>query len=128
MHQTTYLLTVPFEQLGLPKAGELTRQVTVTIGDPDRKRALTRIPVSWRVPHSDAFPVFQGFFEVQPLSSYEVQIALLGYYHPPFGVLGAVFDAVVGRKIAEVTIRHLVDEVANAIAERPTSSTAAQLG
>ena len=128
MHQATHLLTVPFEELGLPKIGELTRQVTVTIGDPDRKRALTRIPLSWRVPGSDAFPVFTGFFEVQPLSSYEVQIALLGYYHPPFGALGAVFDAVLGRKIAEVTIKHLVDEIADAIAERPILGTAAQLG
>lgn len=125
-HETTYTLTVPFAELGLPNVGELARDVTVTIGDPDRKRSLTRIPLAWRVPESDAFPVFQGFFEIQPLSSYEVQIALLGYYHAPYGALGAIFDAVLGKKIAEVTIRHLVDEISRAIEEPVTASTAAR--
>lgn len=127
MHQTTYNLAVPFADLGLPNVGEFSRRVVVTVGDPDRKRSLTRIPLSWRVPDTDAFPIFQGFFEIQPLSSFEVQVALLGYYHAPYGAIGAVFDMVLGKRIAEVTIRHLVDEVCNAIEEPPvTARTAAR--
>ena len=125
--QVTYNLSVPFERLGLPKVA-VSRDVIVTVGDPQRKRSLTRIPISWRVPESDAFPVFQGFFEVQPLSSYDVQIALLGYYHAPFGTIGAVFDAILGRRIAEVTVEHLVEEIAAAIAEPLIASKAAQQG
>jgi len=126
-HATDYHLTVPFSDLGLPNVGEFAREVTVTVGEADRKRSLTRIPISWRVPHSEAFPVFQGFFEIQPLSSYDVQIALLGYYHAPFGTIGAAFDAVLGRRIAEATIRHLVEEIAAQIAE-PIASIVQQLG
>jgi hypothetical protein len=127
MHETTHVLHAPFEDLGLPNIGELSREVTVTLGDPERKRTLTRIPLSWRVPANGNFPVFRGFFEVQPLSSRDIQLSLLGYYHAPYGVIGAVFDAVLGHKIAEVTTRYLVDEVCRAI-EEPTANTAAQLG
>lgn len=127
-HEAIHTLVVPFAELGLPDVGELAREVTVTIGDPDRKRSLTRIPLAWRVPNNDVFPVFQGFFEVQPLSSYEVQIALLGYYHAPYGGIGAVFDAILGRRIAEATIKHLVDEIAEAIQEPSSVSTAARTG
>jgi len=127
-HQTTYALSVPFQDLGLPDIGEITREVSVVVGDPDRKRSLTRIPISWRVPNSDAFPVFAGFIEVQPLSSYDVQIALLGYYHAPYGGVGVVFDAILGRRIAEVTIARLVDEIGAAMEEPVSASTAPQLG
>lgn len=127
VHETTHVLHAPFEELGLPDIGELSREVTVTIGDPERKRSLTRIPLSWRVPNNNSYPVFRGFFEVQPLSSREVQLALLGYYHAPYGVIGAVFDAVLGRKIAEATTKYLVDEIARAI-EEPSVDTRAQLG
>src|SRR5579875_2245794 len=75
MHETHRILAVAFADVGLPDIGELCRQVSVTIGDPMRKGTLTRIQLSWRVPHSDAFPVFQGFFEIQPLSTNEIQLA-----------------------------------------------------
>ena len=41
--------------------------------------------------------------------------------------IGAVFDAVLGRKIAEATTKYLVDEIARAI-EEPSVDTRAQLG
>jgi hypothetical protein len=128
MHETHYVLTVPFADLGLPDIGELSREVSVTIGDPMRKGSLTRIQLSWRVPHSDAFPVFQGFFEIQPLSSYEIQLALLGYYHAPLGMIGAVFDMVLGRRIAEATVRHLIDEISKSIEEPVTAKKVARIG
>jgi hypothetical protein len=114
----TLRLVVPFEDLGLPNVGEFSREVVVTLGEPERKRFLTRIPLSWKVPENHAFPVFRGFFEVQPQSSRHVQLALLGYYHPPYGIFGAAFDALLGRKIAEATVRHLLEEIAEAVAER----------
>ena len=127
LHETTHVLHAPFEDLGLPNIGELSREVTVTLGDPERKRSLTRIPVSWRVPGNGSFPVFRGFFEVQPLSSRDIQLSLLGYYHPPFGAIGAVFDVVLGHKIAESTTHYLIDEICRAI-EDPIVDTVARLG
>ena len=115
IRETMHKLHVPFADLGLPNIGAFEREVLVTLGEPQRRRALTRIPVSWRVPDSAAFPIFKGFFEIQPLSSREIQLALLGYYHPPFGAFGAVFDVALGRKIAEATVGHLIDEVCAAV-------------
>lgn len=128
MHETHHVLAVPFTDLGLPDVGELSREVVVTVGDPMRKGSLTRMQLSWRVPHSDVFPVFHGFFEIQPLSSYEIHLALLGYYHAPFGMLGAVFDMVLGHRIAEATVHHLIEEIAKAIEEPITSRKVARLG
>ena len=130
VHETMYKLRVPFGELGLPNIGELAREVLVTLGEPERKRALTRIPLSWRVPDSNAFPVFKGFFEVQPLTSRETALALLGYYHPPFGAFGIVFDMALGHKIAQATVRHLMHEICKEVEDEAslTSRTAARLG
>jgi hypothetical protein len=57
-----------------------------------------------------AFPVFRGFFGYK-----ESHIALPGYYHPPFEMLGR-FDALPGRKIAQVTTTHLMSELVQALA------------
>ena len=42
-------------------------------------------------------------------------MVLLGYYQPPFGAAGAVFDAFVGRWIANVTVSQLLDEIVDTI-------------
>ena len=115
-HQTTWRLRVPFEDLGLPNVGELARDVLLTLEEVEQKGRIARIPISWRVPESNAFPVFQGFFEVRPLTDIETNVSILGFYHPPFGVVGAAFDAVAGRKIATATLRHLLAEVVRAVA------------
>jgi hypothetical protein len=113
--EVTRTLSVPFEDIGLPKVGTLARDVLVTLGDPEHKRSLVRIPLSWRVPDSNAFPIFHGFIEVQSQALDRIQLAILGYYQPPFGTLGVIFDAVAGRKIAHATIHHLLDEISRAI-------------
>jgi len=116
--EVTRTLSVPFEEIGLPKVGTLARDVCATLGDPDFKSTLVRIPLAWRVPDSTAFPVFHGFIEVQSLATDQIQLAILGYYQPPFGTLGVVFDAIAGRKIAEATIRHLLAEISHAMERR----------
>jgi hypothetical protein len=109
-----------YAALGASHAGEVTktfrvgairRDVRLTLGDLDRKSSVWRIPVSWHVPETNAFPVFHGFLEIRCKHSDLVAIALLGYYQPPFGAAGAVFDAVAGRYIANVTISQLLDEI-----------------
>ncbi|MHB8434060.1 MAG: hypothetical protein ACYC8W_00755 [Candidatus Tyrphobacter sp.] len=93
------------------RVGAIGRDVRLTLGDLDRKSDLWRIPVSWQVPESDAFPIFHGFFEVQRRPDDRIAVVLLGYYQPPFGAAGAVFDAFVGRWIANVTVSQMLDEI-----------------
>ncbi len=113
-----------YAALGVRQAGEVTkafrvgaigRDVLLTLGDLDRKSPLWRIPVSWHVPGTNAFPVFHGFFEVRRRPNDRIAIVLLGYYEPPFGTVGAVFDAFVGRWIANITVSQLLDEIVGAM-------------
>lgn len=113
--KVTRTLSVPFEDIGLPKVGTLSRDVRVTLGDPEKKPSLVRIPLSWHVPDSNAFPIFRGFIEVQSQAIDRIQLAILGYYQPPYGTLGVIFDAVAGRKIAHATVNHLLEEISRAI-------------
>ncbi len=97
------------------RAGVFARDVLITLGDSDVKPSLVRIPIAWRVPNSIAFPRFQGFFEIREGPNALVSIALLGYYHPPFGAAGVAFDAVAGHRIANATVQQLLNDVANAV-------------
>jgi hypothetical protein len=96
------------------RAGPVARDAVVTLGEPERGPSLIRVPISWRVPGSGAFPQFRGFFEIRPCDGLAC-IALLGYYQPPFGVAGRAFDAVAGHRIANATIAQLLAEVADAL-------------
>jgi hypothetical protein len=111
--------------IGARRAGEVTkafrvgvieRDVLLTLGELDCKSAIWRIPVSWHVCGTGAFPVFHGFFEIRIRPEDRIAIVLLGYYQPPFGAAGAVFDAFVGRWIANVTVSQLLDEIVDAMA------------
>ena len=96
------------------RAGPAARDVVVTLGQLERSPSLIRVPISWRVPDSGAFPHFHGFFEIRPCDGLAC-IALLGYYQPPFGVAGRAFDAIAGHRIASATIAQLLAEVADAV-------------
>ncbi len=102
-------LEVPFQRVGLPAIGKLSRRVTLTLGDAERRSdGATLLPLRWRDADSKSFPEFEGFFEITPLAKDSVQVAIIGDYAPPLGPLGAAFDAAMGRRIAEVTVEELL--------------------
>ena len=118
-----YRLEVPFEELGLPGIGEFARQVEVKLGKPESHPvfgSLTelRIPMSWEVPGHGGFPSFDGFLEVTPLAQQRAQLSVAGAYQPPGGPVGAAFDAVIGHRIADVTIRHFLSGLKREIEAR----------
>lgn len=102
-------LEVPFDRVGLPAIGKFSRHVTLTLGTPGpRADGATLIPLVWRDARSNNFPQFEGYFEITALDQRSVQIAVIGDYTPPMGPVGAVFDAGMGRHIAEVTVEELL--------------------
>jgi len=113
----TYELSVSLENLGLPAIGKLSRTAFVKLGAAQRREAdnATLIPVQWHDLESDSFPTFHGEIEIVPLGSELVQVAIIGDYKPPFGPLGAVFDAAVGKAIAEATTRELLERLRKAL-------------
>lgn len=105
-------LEVPFETLGLPAVGKLSRHATITLGTSKvRSDGATLVPIHWKDALSNNFPEFKGYIEIQPMSSNDSQIAIIGEYTPPMGAIGAAFDAIVGKRIAEVSVEQLLERL-----------------
>jgi hypothetical protein len=58
------------------------------------------------------FPLMKGKLSVYPLTSTETQLDFSGVYEPPFGAVGKTMNAIVGHRIAEVSVHRFVSDVA----------------
>ena len=58
------------------------------------------------------FPLMKGELSVYPLTSTETQLDFSGIYEPPFGAVGKTMNAIVGHRIAEVSVHRFVSDVA----------------
>jgi hypothetical protein len=58
------------------------------------------------------FPFMRAELSIYPLTATETQLDLWGLYEPAFGAVGKAMDAVVGHRIAEVSVHRFITEVA----------------
>ena len=58
------------------------------------------------------FPLMKAELSIYPLTATETQLDFQGVYEPPFGPLGKAVNAVVGHRIAEVSVHRFVNDVA----------------
>jgi hypothetical protein len=58
------------------------------------------------------FPLMKGDLSIYPLTSTETQLDFCGVYEPPFGAVGKTMNAIVGHRIAEVSVHGFVREIA----------------
>ena len=73
----------------------------------------TRLLLEWEATTMPRlFPLMKGALSVYPLSSTETQLDFSGVYEPPFGAVGKTMNAIVGHRIAEVTVHRFVGDVA----------------
>lgn len=73
----------------------------------------TRIELCWRaVGKAALFPTMRAELNLYGLSSHETQLDFRGTYEAPLGPLGAVIDALVGRRIAEACVHQFIVDVA----------------
>jgi len=73
----------------------------------------TRLLLEWEaatVPR--LFPLIKGELSLYPLTSSETQLDFSGFYEPPFGAVGRTMNAIVGHRIAEVSVHRFVSDVA----------------
>ena len=75
-----------------------------------------RIAVTWR-PESEQepFPTFSGALALEAATPKACVLTLEGTYEPPLGIAGKIFDAALGRRIAEATAEQLLREIGSAI-------------
>jgi hypothetical protein len=83
----------------------------------------TRLQLEWEAAKSPRlFPFMRAELSIYPLTATETQLDFSGIYEPPLGVLGSAMNAVVGHRIAEVSIHRFVTEVAEYLRTALTKS------
>ncbi|HTC36069.1 MAG TPA: hypothetical protein VK724_22005 [Bryobacteraceae bacterium] len=73
----------------------------------------TRLQLEWQAAKMPGlFPLMKAELVIYPLTASETQLDFAGLYEPPLGVVGKALDAVVGYRIAEVSVHRFVNDVA----------------
>ena len=73
----------------------------------------TRLLLEWEAATKPGlFPLMKAELSIYPLTATETQLDFLGLYEPPFGPLGKAINAIVGHRIAEVSVHRFISDVA----------------
>ena len=75
--------------------------------------SVTRMLLEWEATKMPRlFPLMKAELSIYPLTATETQLDFSGVYEPPFGAVGKVLNAVVGHRIAEVSVHRFINDVA----------------
>lgn len=73
----------------------------------------TKLTLEWEAAKMPRlFPLMKGELLVYPLTATETQLDFSGVYMPPFGTVGKTMNALVGHRIAEVSVHRFMTDVA----------------
>ena len=73
----------------------------------------TRLLLEWEAATMPRlFPLMRGELSIYPLTPTETQLDFSGVYQPPFGAVGKTMNAIVGHRIAEVSVHRFISDVA----------------
>jgi hypothetical protein len=102
------------------RAAGFEKPVLVVVTPAQRPADMTpRYTVHWEAEGGGPYPVFDGTLTVESDEDYEsFWLSLEGSYAPPLGLVGDVFDAMVGRRVADETARRLLADIVDTIEER----------
>ena len=74
---------------------------------------VTRLQLEWEAAGMPRlFPLMKGEISIYRLTATETQLDFSGVYEPPLGALGQAVNAIVGHRIAEVSVHRFVRDVA----------------
>ena len=74
---------------------------------------VTRLQLEWQAAKMPSlFPLMKGELSIYPLTLTETQLDFSGLYEPPFAAVGRAVNAIVGYRIAEVSVHHFISDVA----------------
>jgi len=95
------------------RAGESAQPAIVGLTRAHRPQDMTpRYAIHWEAEGGGLYPNFDGELSVEADEDYNAfWFVLNGTYVPPGGVPGQLFDAAIGRHIAEATARGLLNEM-----------------
>jgi hypothetical protein len=73
----------------------------------------TRLLLEWEAATMPRlFPLMEAELSIYPLTATETQLDFSGLYEPPFGAVGKAMNAIVGYRIAEVSVHRFISDVA----------------
>ncbi len=113
-------LAETFERLG-PKGGPavlalcvpvgdvtIAREVIVRIAQPKAAPGRRVLSVTWTPKNGGPYPNFSGTLALTDHEPHKCQLTIGGSYGPPGGLAGVAFDAVVGRRMANASLKALL--------------------
>jgi hypothetical protein len=71
--------------------------------------------VDWKSSEGGPYPSFHGQLAIENEDYDSFWLELRGTYRPPFGILGSVFEAIAGRRIAAQSAREFLAKMASSI-------------
>jgi hypothetical protein len=96
--------------------------IIVSIKDIDEKPRkgvagpVTRLQLEWQAATLPSlFPLMKAELSIYPLTRTETQLDFSGVYEPPLGAVGKAVNAIVGHRIAEVSVHRFLSNVAGSL-------------
>jgi hypothetical protein len=88
------------------------KNVEETVGDATSPPS-THLLLEWEAATMPRlFPLMKAQLSIYPLTATETQLDFSGLYEPPLGLVGKAMNAVVGHRIAEVSVHRFISDVA----------------
>ena len=103
---------------GTRGGAELGQEVLLTLGAPCSAEGESWVPVEWEpVAHAQLLPSFRGVLELIEEAD-RTELAITGTYEIPLGVVGRFGDGLLGRRLAQQSVRTLLEGMARQLRGR----------
>jgi len=108
------VIRAPLDEMRVDfRGGFIGRPVDAQLGGLWADDQAVTVPVRWEASrHPRWFPRMDGRLELTGAGRGSIDVALVGSYTIPFGILGALLDRLRGRRAANRSLRRYVHEVA----------------
>jgi hypothetical protein len=105
-----FTLSVDSADLQIPGRVQARHEVKIAYEVKHAQGQLETISLAWD-PKDQIMPKFTGVLHAERSEGAQSTLTLEGQYTPPFGVVGAAFDAVLGQRIASATALSLLRDI-----------------
>jgi hypothetical protein len=108
------IIRAPLQELRFEiGSSAITRRVDADVGPAETAPTSLRVPLHWKAAeHQNLFPVMDAELHISDVAAEHIELRLVGEYRAPLGAVGAVADALAGRRVAERSLRRFLAEVA----------------
>jgi hypothetical protein len=91
----------------------VSRSLRLELGVLTLKQQEARMPVYWEAEtRPKFFPTMRGELMAVPVGEEETGLSLSRAYRPPLGIFGRVLDRLVGFRVAQLTMRWFLEDLA----------------